>query len=69
MQSEERLPPPILCNTREAARLLDVSESHLEKLRFYRRPGPPFVKVGRAIRYPLAGLHEWAESQTQGGAK
>ncbi|MCC5975442.1 MAG: helix-turn-helix domain-containing protein [Rubellimicrobium sp.] len=56
---------PFLCDTREAARLLGLSASHLEKLRFYRKPGPPFVRIGKAIRYPIDGLHDWAVSQAE----
>lgn len=56
---------PLLVPTREAARLLGLSSSHLEKLRHFRRPGPPFVRFGRTVRYPVTGLREWAESRLQ----
>lgn len=57
--------PPILVDTAEAARLLALSTSHLEKLRFYRDPnGPPYVRLGRAIRYRLSDLEAWAAARS-----
>ena len=64
MQSETE---PLLVTTREAARLLGLSESHLQKLRHFRKPGPPLVRIGRAVRYPAAGLREWAAARLEGG--
>ncbi len=58
---------PLLVNTAEAAHLLGLSKSHLEKLRHFRRDGPPVVHFGRAVRYPLAGLHAWSEANMKGG--
>lgn len=26
---------------------------------------PPFVKIGRSVRYPLSGLNEWMERRKQ----
>jgi len=47
-------------DTKEAARLLGVSKSHLEKLRIDDpEKSPPFFNVGRCIRYPLSGLQQW----------
>ena len=40
--------------------MLGISKSHLEKLRHFRRDGPPVVHFGRAVRYPLAGLRAWS---------
>lgn len=28
------------------------------------RVGPPFVKIGKAIVYPVADLNQWADQQT-----
>ncbi len=64
-----KYPVPNFVDTREAARLLGISESMLEKLRFYRKPGPPFARFGNRIRYPLEGLRQWAESQIEGGVE
>lgn len=56
----------LLVTTAEAAQMLGLSKSHLEKLRLYRRDGPPVVHFGRAVRYPLAGLRAWSAAH-QGG--
>jgi predicted DNA-binding transcriptional regulator AlpA len=58
--------PPIFVDTAEAARLLALSASHLEKLRFYRdTKGPPYVRLGRAIRYRVSDLEAWATARVQ----
>ncbi len=51
------LPPPVAeyLSTKEAAALLGVSVKHLETLRV-RGGSPPYVRLGRAIRYPRATL-------------
>lgn len=48
-------PEPEYVGTREAARLLGVSPRTLEGLRA-RGEGPPCVRIGKAVRYPLATL-------------
>jgi hypothetical protein len=51
-------PPPALpeyLSTKQAAALLGVSVKHLEGLRA-RGSGPPFVRIGHAVRYPAAEL-------------
>ncbi|MEC5325285.1 helix-turn-helix transcriptional regulator [Aurantimonas sp. A3-2-R12] len=53
---------PLLISTSEAARLLGLSASTLEKWRFYRVPNtPPVVRIGRACRYRVTDLAEWIE--------
>jgi hypothetical protein len=47
--------------------MLGLSKSHLEKLRHYRKPGPPLCRIGRAVRYPTAGLRDWAAARIEGG--
>jgi hypothetical protein len=47
-----------------AARLLDLSESHLNKARVY-GGGPPFVKFGASVRYHIPTLLEWAAARTR----
>ncbi|MBL0936008.1 MAG: helix-turn-helix domain-containing protein [Rhizobiaceae bacterium] len=55
---------PLLIATPEAARLLGLSQSTLEKWRFHRTPGtPPVVRIGRACRYRVEDLVEWAKSK------
>jgi predicted DNA-binding transcriptional regulator AlpA len=47
---------------KEAANFLRVSLSWLAKARM-RGDGPPYVKIGRAIRYPEGALHQWMKSR------
>jgi hypothetical protein len=56
-KSGERLQTP-----EETADFLRVSLSWLAKARM-RGDGPPFVKIGRSIRYPESVLHHWMKSQ------
>jgi predicted DNA-binding transcriptional regulator AlpA len=48
----------VLLTAAEAAQILKVSLSWLAKARM-RGDGPPFIKVGRAIRYSEATLLQW----------
>lgn len=57
----------ILVGPREAARLLSVSPRKLWGMTFEERPGIPYVRVGRLVRYYVADLSRWAESRRQGG--
>jgi predicted DNA-binding transcriptional regulator AlpA len=47
-----------LLTERDAADLLQVSRSWLAKARM-RGDGPPYVKVGRSIRYTGTGMLQW----------
>jgi hypothetical protein len=51
-----------LLTPKEAAELLKVSGSWLAKARM-RGDGPPFICVGRAIRYDQAALIQWMKSR------
>ncbi len=51
-----------LLTPREAANLLRVSNSWLAKARM-RGDGPPYVKIGRSIRYPESALLQWMKSR------
>ena len=51
-----------LLTPKEAAVLLKVSVSWLAKARM-RGDGPPFIKIGRAIRYWEAALIQWMKSR------
>jgi predicted DNA-binding transcriptional regulator AlpA len=53
-----------LLTPREAAKVLGVSESWLAKARM-RGDGPPFVKIGRSIRYKISGLNEYVRNRTR----
>jgi predicted DNA-binding transcriptional regulator AlpA len=51
-----------LLTARDAANLLRLSASWLAKARM-RGDGPPYVKLGRSIRYTEAGIIEWMNSR------
>jgi hypothetical protein len=51
-----------LFTAHETAGFLRVSLSWLAKARM-RGDGPPFVKIGRTIRYSEAHLQQWIKSQ------
>jgi excisionase family DNA binding protein len=48
----------VLLTPREAAKHLRCSERTLERHRLV-GDGPPFVKIGASIRYPLSELEKW----------
>lgn len=54
--------PPEYLDTRAAAALLGVSVKTLEALRS-RGTGPPFVRVGRSVRYRLEDLRPAADGR------
>jgi excisionase family DNA binding protein len=51
-----------LLRVEEAARLLKVSVSWLAKARMTGE-GPPYIRVGRCIRYSEAALLQWLKSR------
>ena len=52
----------LLLTPKEASKLLKVSLSWLAKARM-RGDGPPYIRVGRAIRYAEAALLQWMKSR------
>jgi hypothetical protein len=50
-----------LLNEAEAARFLNISPRTLQAWRS-RGFGPPFVRIGRAIRYRRCDLEQWASA-------
>jgi predicted DNA-binding transcriptional regulator AlpA len=55
-------------DTREAAGMLGLSKSHLEKLRLYNPEcSPPWIRIGRSVRYSVEALRSWADAQATGG--
>jgi predicted DNA-binding transcriptional regulator AlpA len=63
--SQKGLPViPVLLTPKETAQRLKVSLSWLAKARL-RGDGPPYIKVGRSIRYPEPGLLQWMKSRTR----
>jgi hypothetical protein len=55
-------PTIVLLTPKEAAKLLKVSASWLAKARM-RGDGPPYIRIGRAIRYSEAALLQWTKSR------
>jgi hypothetical protein len=53
-----------LATPREIAKHLHCSERKLERHRLV-GDGPPFVKIGAAIRYPLSELEKWLAERLQ----
>ena len=51
-----------LLTPRDAADILRLSSSWLAKARM-RGDGPPFVRIGRSIRYAESSLLQWTKSQ------
>jgi Helix-turn-helix domain len=60
-REEDERPEPLLTQ-KDAGNFLRLSESWLAKARM-RGDGPPYVKVGRAIRYRQDVLVQWLGSQ------
>lgn len=62
--------PPRLLNEADTAVYLGLSRGYLRKARMVGTasgtPGPPFVKIGTAIRYDLADLDAWIAKQKHG---
>lgn len=49
---------PTLLNEKQAAAFLGVSVKTLQSWRFLRK-GPPYIKMGAAVRYQQAGLDQY----------
>lgn len=60
---ETRAVAEVLLGQEEVAERLGVQPATLATWRF-RGFGPPFVKVGRAVRYRQASLQEWIEARS-----
>jgi excisionase family DNA binding protein len=54
---------PLYVSTKQLARNLGLSYRTLEDWR-RRRVGPPFVRVGGLVRYPVSLLDEYLQSRT-----
>jgi predicted DNA-binding transcriptional regulator AlpA len=61
-QKPAALPASRLLTSKEAAQFWRVSESFLAKARMTGN-GPPFIKIGRSVRYSEATLLQWMKSQ------
>jgi len=54
--------PDELLETKEAAEFLKISISWLAKARAA-KDGPPYIRIGRNIRYSKAALLRWLKSR------
>jgi predicted DNA-binding transcriptional regulator AlpA len=57
-----RLTPQSLLTPKQAARLLNLSVSWLAKRRLA-GDGPPYAKLGGAVRYTEGSLQQWMKAQ------
>jgi hypothetical protein len=57
----------LLVDAKDAARMLAVSPRKLWAMTFEEQPGLPYVRCGRLVRYSVADLQGWIESQRKGG--
>jgi predicted DNA-binding transcriptional regulator AlpA len=57
-------PTDPLLHPTEVAKMLSVSLSWLAKARL-NGSGPPFVKVGRAVRYLRSAVLDWIRARTR----
>ncbi len=46
----------------EVAALLNLSDNTLAVWRSTKREGPPYIKLGRAVRYQLSSVNQYIES-------
>jgi len=65
---EQETKTALLVDAREAARMLAVSPRKLWGMTFEDVPGLPHVRCGRLVRYPVADLERWIESQRKRGS-
>ena len=57
----------ILVSAKEASRLLAVSPRKLWAMTFEEEPSLPYIRCGRGIRYAVADLEQWVNSNRKGG--
>lgn len=53
---------PYAVDTSQAAKITGLSPATLNTLRS-RGGGPPFVKIGKSVRYRVADLHHWLDER------
>ncbi|WP_306232849.1 helix-turn-helix transcriptional regulator [Agrococcus beijingensis] len=53
-------PPGVLLTERELAAAIHMSSKTLQHWR-YTQQGPPFVRLGRHVRYRVSDVTEWIE--------
>ena len=55
-----------LMREQETAELLGLNPGTLRNMRS-RREGPPYIRVGRSIRYSRSAMRKWLDEQTVSG--
>jgi excisionase family DNA binding protein len=65
MQGNTPTAPPLLVDAREAARLLAISPRTLWSLT--KAGDVPVVRIGRLVRYDVAGLGRWVTERQGAG--
>lgn len=70
MPHEGKNPRPVrrLVSEREAARYIDFSVSYMRQSRMNgnlkgRTPAPPYIRIGRSVRYDIADLDNWIDER------
>jgi len=53
---------PVYLTTHQAAEIINLSVAWLERMR-WAGGGPPYVKLSKAVRYPLDELNAWMRSR------
>jgi predicted DNA-binding transcriptional regulator AlpA len=66
-ETAEQLKSPLI-NEKAAARYIGMSESFLRKGRMQgtrqgKTPPPPFLRLGRSIKYRISDLDSWLEAR------
>ena len=56
--SADTMVTPGLLDTKSAARYTSLSRQWFEQAR-HRGDGPPYIKIGRAVRYKRSDLDDW----------
>ncbi|MES2662143.1 MAG: helix-turn-helix domain-containing protein [Pseudomonadota bacterium] len=64
LTSSANLTSPRLVDERRLAKMTDTSPRHWQNLRM-RGEGPPFIKLGKAVRYDLAELEKYFAQQSR----
>jgi predicted DNA-binding transcriptional regulator AlpA len=62
LMNKQHLDLPTLLTAKEAAARLKISYSWLAKARM-RGDGPPYIRIGRSIRYTDAATLQWMKSR------
>jgi predicted DNA-binding transcriptional regulator AlpA len=62
-EMDNKIKPKMLSQS-EAAQVIGITAQCLNQWRYEKRDMPPYVKIGRIIRYPEDGLYQWLESKT-----